>query len=168
MRAIKLKQVIPKKFCLACDVCCRFIDPNSIFTPYLTRTDADLLLEAGLPRKAINGNRFNLSPCGPINHCPCFSPDENKCSFYSFRPLECELYPFLLAKKNNEVYLALDKKCPFVGENFIKEMSKHIDYLKEILGSKEVAGLVKGAQNFPADYSRDKMIVYIDKIVIET
>lgn len=167
MRELKLKQVIPESVCLACDACCRFIDPESIFTPHLTGQDIDLLFRAGLARTLINRNRFNLVSSKSIYCCPCFNDKKNQCNFYSSRPLECELYPFILAKKNNKAYLALDKKCPFVGPGFIKENSKYIDYLKEILRSKGLEELIKGTEGLLGDYSQDKMIVYIEKLSIE-
>ena len=167
MQELKLKQVVPESACLACEGCCRFIDPESVFTPHLTGQDIDLLFSAGLARALINRNRFNLVASKSIYCCPCFNDKKNKCNFYYSRPLECELYPFLLAKKNNKAYLALDKKCPFVNSSFIKEKSKYIDYLREILSSKELKRLIRQTEGLLGDYSQDNMIVYIEELSID-
>lgn len=167
MAELELKQVVPKEFCLACDGCCRFIDPQSVFTPHLTGQDSDLLFKAGLAQTSINKNRFNLVLQGPIYYCPCFNGRINECNFYSFRPLECRLYPFILAKKNNKAYLALDRKCPYVDSSFIRDNAQYIDYLREFFRLKELKELIRNNQDFLGDYSRDKMIEYIEKLSIE-
>ena len=62
--------------------------------------------------------------------CPLLEAKDNKCKIYGFRPFECQLYPFLINRKGEEVFLALDLKCPFVKENLESQKFKgYIRYL---------------------------------------
>lgn len=48
--------------------------------------------------------------------CPAFDPETHFCGIYAERPLDCRLYPFLLIKKEENVILATDTKCPFISD----------------------------------------------------
>ena len=92
MSNVKLKQLIPPKFCLACDGCCRFNQPETVWAPY------------GI--KLVHHKE-------EIYLCPHFEFETRICKIYASRPLDCVLYPFVLDRQGDKIYLALDAKCPF-------------------------------------------------------
>lgn len=164
MKGLELKQIVPSRVCLSCEVCCRFQDKNSPFTPFLTQADLEALSGAGLPDEKINKNRFNLDSYKSFYACPCFISGSNKCSLYSHRPFECRLYPFLLAQRNKDIYLAVDKKCPFVGDGFINNNKSYIDYLGQILNSSALKDILIFQPELALDYSKDPDVVYIKQL----
>lgn len=50
--------------------------------------------------------------------CPFFNPVTHECLIYLDRPLDCQLYPFvlLLSPTQKRVFLGLDTQCPFVQD----------------------------------------------------
>jgi len=51
--------------------------------------------------------------------CPAFSTETNRCNVYDDRPLDCRIYPFVLAYDltGTRVVLALDMLCSYAFEN---------------------------------------------------
>jgi Fe-S-cluster containining protein len=124
---MKLRQIVPQVVCLSCDVCCRFPDKQSAWRPVFAkeekeRIDKNLSLDAN--------NKINLVPYKDFYICPCFTTESNRCKVYDARPFDCQLYPFLLIRKNNKIFLGIDKKCPYTKVIFGEETKKsYIDYL---------------------------------------
>lgn len=70
--------------------------------------------------------------------CPCLDSSRNRCKIYPFRPLDCQLYPFLLARKGDVLYLALDENCPFIqNAQNSAAIKQYIQELKTFLTSPE-------------------------------
>ncbi|MFC1646242.1 YkgJ family cysteine cluster protein [Candidatus Omnitrophota bacterium] len=139
---IQLKQFIPREFCLRCDVCCRFLGSDSIWAPLFTKSEVKYLVNNDIlpplvftihPKdKDLKADqaRINLVEHKDCFVCPCLEVSSHKCKIYTDRPFECRFYPFLLVKRENEFYVAKDKKCPYFDaakENVVKN---YIDYLK--------------------------------------
>ena len=72
------------------------------------------------------------------------SPAENKCKIYLNRPFECQLYPFLINRRAEGVFLAVDLNCPFASQHLNHpEFKKYLDYLKGFLDSPKQLGILK-------------------------
>jgi Fe-S-cluster containining protein len=164
MQEIRIKQVVPENLCRSCDVCCRFSQEASIYAPHLTQEDEKQLFKAGLSQQLVRNNRLVLKSFQSLFLCPCFVPAENRCKLYNWRPLECQIYPFLLVSKNKKIFLALDKKCPFARENLAKNQTQYIAYLREFFNSPETKQLLLKTTNFFGDYSNDTDIVYLEEL----
>ena len=85
-------------------MCCRFAQQNSRYAPVLLSD-------------SFSGNtcRLLLKPHKDIFICQNFSPESNKCNIYAHRPLDCQLYPFMVTYDNEyeNIVLVLDTKCPY-------------------------------------------------------
>ena len=136
-----IKQLIPEKVCLVCRGCCRFNKKESIWSPSLLDADIQGLLKNNIPSSLISGrNKLHLEPHGEENNfiCPFLTAPSNKCKIYSFRPFECQLYPFLIHRANDKVFLGIDLRCPFVEVNLKTQRCKeHVQYLTELLSTPE-------------------------------
>lgn len=159
---MELKQFVPSEFCLACDVCCRFSEANSVWSPVLTDTDI-----RKIPKDLINkNNKFELVHYKDVYLCPCFSPVNNKCGIYNNRPLDCMLYPFLLARRNNKIFLSFDLKCPFLQKKQESpEFKDYVKYLVEFLDQDELKELIKRNQQIIGDYQED--VVFLQEISLK-
>ena len=129
-----LKQLIPTGYCLKCNICCRFGQKNSVYAPKF------------LPREAscLGGTSFYLNKLkqyktSTLNNdifiCEFFLPSTNTCSIYEKRPLDCQLYPFMLTydKTYENIILVADTKCPYIKDAIqLEEYVKHlVEFLKE-------------------------------------
>jgi len=145
-----IKQLVPSDFCLKCLGCCRFSQEDSIWLPTLLDQE-----------KEFAGQDQKIKVVRGEGGVACFYLDsaDNKCRIYSRRPLECQLYPFLVNRKDNEVFLAVDLNCPFVEKySSSKEFKEHLVYLRdffnqpsqlEILSSNhQILQHYRGAENF--------------------
>ena len=134
---IHIEQFIPQDLCLACDTCCRFNLPETIWSPLFTAEEIKELVGNNIipplfftEKKGSRAHRINLEPFREHFICPCFDPKDKKCKIYSSRPFECRLYPFLLVKKENKFYLAYDRKCAYFSNGDKKRIEEYRDYLK--------------------------------------
>ena len=135
-----IRQFTKQKDCLVCLGCCSFFDPDSCWSPLLLEEEAsglkqDALLEKGtlppfkVPLVATTQGANNFL-------CSFFEPSSNKCIIYSRRPFECQLYPFLVNRTENGVFLAADLNCPVVKEaHKTEEFKDYAAYLIELLNS---------------------------------
>lgn len=168
---MQLKQFIPKRFCLKCDVCCRFQDKYSIWAPlfliaeikYLVGNNIlpPLLFTTSYPiatKEYIDNKKDNTAQhINLIRHkdyfiCPCFDPSDSKCKIYINRPFECQLYPFLLTRKDNKFYLALDKKCLFLKIANEDRTKNYIDYIEKEFNKKEAKDFLKQNEELFTEY----------------
>jgi Fe-S-cluster containining protein len=135
-----IKQLIPQGVCLKCQGCCRYSQADSVWTPCLLEEEVqDLLDRKDLPPASISINKKilavpNQSQDGFI--CAFLNSPDNKCRIYESRPLECQLYPFLISVRANKVYLTVDLNCPYVKENLKSEKFKeYTEYLTAFLNT---------------------------------
>lgn len=143
-----LKQFVEQKYCLACQGCCRFLESDSIWLPRLLNLEKRKL--------KINQEKLNPLKYKDFYICPYFLPGKNCCKIYRKRPFDCQLYPFLLNKNKNKVFLASDTKCPFIKERKeTKEFKKYIQYLSKILQSKKFAKKIYKNPDFVIAYPQD-------------
>jgi len=112
---------------------------------------------ASLEDPAQQGLRPNATPFHGTAHqgcaCPFFNPNTHECGIYPDRPLDCQLYPFVLTLGLTEkrVVLGLDTQCPFVQDlTHQTTLLEHGKYLRDALENKEpshtihqASGLIK-------------------------
>ncbi len=103
-----IKQFIPSSVCLKCQGCCRFAEENSVWSVKLLEGER---LRLKCANKTIP---LKYSEKEGNFYCSFLDKSNNKCQVYSNRPLECQLYPFLIHGKNKKASLAVDLNCPFV------------------------------------------------------
>jgi uncharacterized protein len=123
---LSIDPFVPSEVCLACDVCCRFDARDSVWSPLFLFKEILFLNEKNLVpsclfshahQKAGRGARIQLVKHKEGWACPCFSSPDQKCRIYSARPLDCRLYPFLLLREGEKVFLAIDEKCPYARKH---------------------------------------------------
>jgi Fe-S-cluster containining protein len=160
---IQLKQFVPQEFCLKCDVCCRFSQPDTIWAPFFAASEISNLVENDIlpplvftshppDSKKTGAQRINLTEIKDHYICPCFNPPDQKCKIYPHRPFECQLYPFLLTRKEGRFYVSQDNECPYFKIGPADKIKKHIDYLRQEFRSKEIIAFLKQNQELFVEY----------------
>jgi Fe-S-cluster containining protein len=134
-----IKQAIPKDYCLSCVGCCRFSEQDSVWLPCLLNEETQELLKKNFPPLLISQEKKIHSLPNPKHNnfvCSFFQLKDNKCAIYAFRPFECRIYPFLINRKADKVFLAVDLRCTFVKENLENQKFKeYIRYLNNFFNS---------------------------------
>ena len=148
-----LKQFVTNDYCLACRGCCRFQRPDSAWSPGLTDEDIRHIRSRANPDFCIpDDKRIRLirDPGGTGFLCPFLSTEDNTCGIYEVRPFECRLYPFVLNRRAEKVFLAVDTNCPFAEEKIRSSgqgagggWEDYIAYLEDILNKEPYCVLVK-------------------------
>jgi Fe-S-cluster containining protein len=133
-----IAQCIPQKVCLECRGCCRFASADSPWSPALLKSEiTSLAKKTRLVYDRRQGNYI----------CAALDVEDNRCKLYRFRPFDCRLYPFLLNRQADKVFLALDLHCPFAQNNLdTPTFQKHIRYLTVALN---VPGFAKALRKNP-------------------
>jgi Fe-S-cluster containining protein len=142
-----IKQLIPSAYCLSCRLCCRFKEENSVWLPCLLDEEIQWLLDRqGIPTVAISLEK-KIQPLSDGKGgfiCPLLTPGDNKCSIYSQRPFECQLYPFLLNLRGKRFSLTVDLNCPYVaGHIESAEFKAYSGYLVNFLNSPQQLNMLK-------------------------
>lgn len=77
--------------------------------------------------------------------CPFFNPVTQACAIYLDRPLDCQLYPFVLifGQTQKRIFLGLDVQCPFVQDPSHQEaLVNYGEYLWHFLEERETVEAV--------------------------
>lgn len=142
-----IKQFVPQEFCLKCRGCCRFKEANSVWLPCLLEEEIQDLLDRNIPAASIAVDRRIQPIPDPKQEgfiCPFLNTQDNKCKIYQFRPLECQLYPFLISLRDKRVLLTVDLNCPYVSESLKSSRLKdYTDYLAAFLNSAKLKKILK-------------------------
>lgn len=142
-----IKQLVPQEFCLKCKGCCRFKEENSVWSPCLLDEEVQLLLDKALPAAYISADRRIkpiADPAGAGFICAFLGAQDNRCKIYSFRPFECQLYPFLINLRDKKVILTVDLNCPFIRENLkSREFKEYAEYLAAFLNAPKQIEMLK-------------------------
>lgn len=156
----EIKQFIPQDACLKCEGCCRFSEKDSIWQPSLLDEEIKIITkdcvgqDAVLPSKKINTLSFK-----DYYICPFFDIENNRCKIYNKRPFECRLYPFLINKTKDAIYLSVDLKCPFIKDKLDKkEFKDYLNYLISFLGLPVVSFIIKQTPHILKDYTQEETI----------
>lgn len=132
-----IKQFVPEEVCLKCLGCCRFAGEDSAWAPCFLDEEIIVMLNNNIHifpltkdkrvPLAYNAKQDNF-------YCSFLNPQDNKCSIYHIRPWECRLYPFLINKEGQNLFLAVHLDCPFVKENLDnKKFKEYVKYLSGFL-----------------------------------
>lgn len=142
-----IKQFVPEEFCLRCKGCCRFKEENSVWAPCLLDEEIQDLLDRKIPCASISIDRRIRPVPNPGKEgfiCPFLDARDNKCKIYTFRPFECQLYPFLLNLRKGKVILTLDLNCPYIRENLKRgELTEYTKGLVIYLNAPEQIEILK-------------------------
>lgn len=114
-----------KDKCLKCNICCRFPERYSPLIPYfLDKEIRDKEYFSCIGN--FYGCRIDVVKFHDGYSCPYFNEKQNNCSIYSSRPLDCRLYPFMIAYGEDfqKIVLVLDRNCPYSGD--IKKFQKGV------------------------------------------
>ena len=121
-------QVVPSTVCFQCDVCCRFPEHQSLLRPYFTADEIRQAVARGINPYSFPDHRGSqvkviAHPSGEGFICPAFDPATHHCRIYDVRPLDCQLYPFVLMwnEQHNTVLLGWDTLCPFLSAPALKD-----------------------------------------------
>lgn len=136
-KILNLKQFVSSEFCIRCYGCCRFREKESIWLP------------------------FSIKPIPYQDQfiCPNLDLKTNHCKNYSERPFDCRLYPFLLNKKEDKIFLSVHLNCPFIKKNLKKRSFKgYVEYLKGFLLQKEILDLLKKKPKLICAYPSDEIL----------
>ncbi|MFH1202458.1 MAG: YkgJ family cysteine cluster protein [Candidatus Omnitrophota bacterium] len=168
-----LKQLVPEKVCLKCDICCRFPEKETVWSPVLSKDEAEQIRAKDLAKiKVTDNNGFELISSDGGYICPCLSAKDNRCKIYEFRPFDCQLYPFVLTSDGQKISLAADLKCPFIFKgiesgSFKKDLdfSRYIQYLNNLLNSSHTLDYISKNPQLVGNYTEDIIILAsLDKL----
>ena len=147
----KLYQIIPSEVCFSCDVCCRFLESGSPLAPIFTKDEKQHLLlqgtDSSLFRSREDGisSQIVLMPHENYYICPFFETETSKCSIYANRPLDCQLYPFVLMSNEDRsgVVLGVDLLCPYSEKYFETEtFQQHLQSIINYIETDEVKDII--------------------------
>ena len=83
-------------------------------------------------------HQIQLKPHQDMFICPAFNPETQHCTIYQKRPLDCQIYPFMLmwSADYQSILLVVDRLCPYT-ENQIQgsQFKTYIDEMVEFLES---------------------------------
>ena len=147
----KLYQIIPSEVCFFCDVCCRFLESGSPLAPIFTKDEKQHLLlqgtDSSLFRSREDGisSQIVLMPHENYYICPFFETETSKCSIYANRPLDCQLYPFVLMSNEDKsgIVLGVDLLCPYSEKYFETEtFQQHLQSIINYIETDEVKDII--------------------------
>ena len=154
-----IPQFVPQQVCLSCDGCCRFKEQNSSWRPKVAKEEIDQIA-LGLADKIFSKKftdaqgHIRAVQNGGVCRCTFFNTQYNTCGIYSYRPFECQLYPFLLARKGEEIFISVHLNCPFIQENKGKDaFQRFTGALRNYFGSDDTKNFLKRNPLLAADYS---------------
>lgn len=131
-----LRQVVPSRVCLSCDVCCRFPEQDSVLRPYFTADEIRQAIKRGIDSSHfpdLTGCQVRVvpTPSGQGYLCPAFDPSTSYCLVYEVRPLDCQIYPFVVMwnQDQHKVLLGWDTKCPFLVDQSLSETIHQLEPL---------------------------------------
>ena len=160
MIILGFKQFVPSLVCLSCDGCCRFKEAENIWQPKVGLEEIERAQQNGLAKeifaKAVShqGGSIKTTPCGDGHCCSFFNRNDNTCRIYEHRPFECQLYPFLLAKRDSNIYLAVHHLCPFVQKNYDTSVYReYTQYLKNFFDQEDTLQFVRRNASIAGDYA---------------
>lgn len=156
-----LLQLVPSSSCFQCDVCCRFPERTSFLRPFFTAQEIAKAISLGIRREQFpdeNGCQIEVvpHPAGQGYLCPAFDPHTSHCTIYEARPLDCQLYPFVIMwdAEGKEVLMGMDLKCPFLTSIGVKLdganlPSAVVDYSKQVQAFLEQESTLKILETHP-------------------
>lgn len=169
---LRLEKFIPGDVCLSCDGCCWFSARNSVWPPFFAYEEIVELTQKDIVPSCLfshpdirrgTGAQIDLIRHRDMYLCPCFDNETNMCKIYSQTPLECRLYPFLLARKGKEVFCAVDEHCPYVQKvKNTDRIARYAQYLIVYFSTQEFYAFLGKNPSLVQDYGED--VAYIKSL----
>lgn len=151
-----IKQFISEDICLKCKGCCRFSEEDSIWQPSVLDDEMKIISK---DKVGILSQKISSLPFQDHFICSFFDTESNRCKIYNQRPFECRLYPFLINKTNDAIYLSVDLDCPFIKDKLDnKDCKNYINYLVSFLSLPVVSFAIKQNPHIFTDYSKNDKI----------
>jgi len=157
-----LKQFVPSEVCLACDGCCRFKEEKSPWRPKMANEEIQQAVQGGLAEEifskavAASGPIKTVS-CSGHHFCSFFRPENNTCGIYRARPLECQLYPFVITRRGKDVVICAHHHCPFVQhQRHTQDFEEYVAYLKNFFVEPHVIEFLKRNPLLIGEYPDDQ------------
>jgi len=161
-----IRQLVAQEFCLTCKGCCRFRDKYSSWSPTLLKEEIEVMVHNGLPPALITQGgkiRIEYFPDQEIYLCSLLSHKDNTCLLYRFRPLECQLYPFLFCRRQDKFYLAVDTHCPYIEvTKDSKEYKEYAASLTQLLMNPIYQRLLRGNLQLFQDYPKVLIVAELE------
>ena len=114
-------QIVPESRCFECRICCRFPDTEKVQIPYWSGMEAEWAGESWFQKSPESPSLApRLVRCGEEGYrCPAFDAGLSRCTIHAVKPLDCRLYPFVVAQHPGAsgTVLAMDTKCPYIQEH---------------------------------------------------
>jgi Fe-S-cluster containining protein len=153
-----IKQFIPDGVCVKCKGCCRFAEADSIWTPCLLHEEVKFLAKDILSPFLIPSEkkiRLLATQDKDVFLCPFLQAHSNECKIYANRPFECQLYPFLINRRGEKFFLAVDLNCHFAGENLKNgPFEAYLCYLSGLFSSQEYMEILKSNPHLAHAYEQ--------------
>ena len=155
-----LKQFVPSEVCLKCDGCCRFKEKESLWRPKIAKEEMEQLSQHDLFAKIFTKSLvekdgyIKTTSCDSGHQCHFFENKTNTCRIYEGRPFECQLYPFILTKKDGKVVIDVHHHCPYVQKNRnTQDFQEYADYLKKFFNRSDIRNFIDSNSHLIGDYS---------------
>ena len=150
-------QLVPQQVCLSCDGCCRFKEPQSRWRPKITSSEGEVITaRKGLRDNFVaSGEYLKTQNVRGICQCVFFNQNDNTCGIYDVRPFDCQLYPFLLYKKDQEIFIYVHLSCPYIQQKrYSREFDDYLMRLKDFLRKDDAQKFFQENLSIAGDYSK--------------
>lgn len=152
---MRIKNFIKLKDCLACceDRCCQFKPDETKYAPVLTAEEVGLIkrhydADEHFVKHGESGEVFQIKLRQPkkdgLYFCP-FLNEENLCAIHAYRPLDCQLWPFILVKSRDgrSIYLCSEvEECLGWRKIGAEKKKKYKDYMVDLFKSEKSKNLL--------------------------
>ncbi len=142
-----IEQLLDSKVCLSCLGCCRFREAGSAWAPAFLKEEVSAAKAHKIPAGAIaKNNKLMLTHNAGQDCYVCVFLDTstNFCSIYAHRPFECQLYPFVLNREKDKVYVSLDRGCPFGQQHLDSALLKsYVSRLERYFCSARIKAILR-------------------------
>jgi len=132
--------------------CCYFLDEDKYFAPILTDGEAQFLDKRLLRKNKDYQNVYQIKLIVSKKRkkyfvCPFFNEKNKRCSVYKKRPLDCRLWPIVIAyskdKNKIEIVCANKNYCPKLKEISKKDFYEYKKYIVSYLNSEPIQNKIK-------------------------
>jgi Fe-S-cluster containining protein len=144
------KQLIPNATCRECRLCCRFSALESPLCPHLLEEE-----KATAPFSS-----YDSLVLQDTCQCRLLDAHTNLCTHYAKRPLECQLYPFLIHRQGNALYLSVHLSCPYMQDNLTAPQTiRYRELLMKWLETPKIRDMLRKNCGAFASYPKEEIIV---------
>jgi Fe-S-cluster containining protein len=150
-----MKSATSSESCSRCRGCCRF-EKEDAYATILARPELDKIREklGSIPKvKEFKGSgkvfqvQLIKSAKGDCYICPFLDEEKSSCRIYELRPLECRIWPFMLARSRDGKsvnLVCLEKRdCPSYEKVSPQEFEGHKRPVLRMVKSGEIIGFIR-------------------------